>query len=113
MTDTDITASKKQQLDEIRALLTKEYDTHTARLRELEEMTADTGDPSDALQVHDRAALVAATRQSLEQIKGALQRIEDGTYGQCEKCGKTIPVERLQVLPHARFCVPCQERHGR
>lgn len=110
MTDTEISTSKKQQLDEIRALLTREYDTQTARLRELEEINADTGDPA---QVHDRVALVAATRQSLEQIKGALQRIEDGTYGQCEKCGKAIPVERLQVLPHARFCVPCQERHGR
>lgn len=110
MTDTEITPQKQQRLDDIRAFLNEEFAAQTARLRELEELTADTGDPSQA---HDRAALVAATRQNIEQISGALRRIEEGAYGRCEKCGNAIPVERLQVLPHARFCVPCQERHGR
>ncbi|WP_348774208.1 TraR/DksA C4-type zinc finger protein [Micromonospora sp. WMMD1155] len=44
---------------------------------------------------------------------GALGRISDGTYGLCERCHESIPAERLDVLPHARFCVPCQEKQNR
>jgi len=39
---------------------------------------------------------------------GALQRIQDGTYGICADCGKTIPAARLQVKPEASRCVACQ-----
>lgn len=110
MTDTDVTPTEQRRLAELRTFLDEEFATQTARLRELTEITADTGDPSQA---HDRAALVAATRQNIEQISGALRRIAEGTYGRCEKCDNPIPVERLEVLPHARFCVPCQERQNR
>ncbi|BAL88546.1 putative TraR/DksA-family transcriptional regulator [Actinoplanes missouriensis 431] len=92
----------------IRASLSEDFAVQTARLKELTEINADTGDPAQA---HDRAALLAATRQSLEQISGALRRIADGTYGLCQRCETTIPEERLEVLPHARFCVPCQQKH--
>ncbi|SCE72382.1 transcriptional regulator, TraR/DksA family [Micromonospora coriariae] len=97
-------------LADLRASLTDDFATQTARLRELTELNADTGDPSEA---HNQAALLAATRRNIEQITGALSRITDGTYGACQKCGKNIPAERLEVLPHARFCVPCQEKHNR
>ncbi|MEU5549946.1 MULTISPECIES: TraR/DksA C4-type zinc finger protein [unclassified Micromonospora] len=90
---------------ELRATLTHEFEAQTARLTEL---TADTGDPAEAL---TNGALIAATRQSLEQITGALRRLANGSYGSCEKCGTTIPQERLEILPHARFCVPCQQKH--
>ena len=73
------------------------------------EMSADTGDPGEA---HNQAALLAATRHTLEQITGAVRRIAEGTSGRCEKCGTPIPVERLEVRPHARFCVPCQRQHS-
>jgi RNA polymerase-binding transcription factor DksA len=45
--------------------------------------------------------------QILEQIKAALARIEQGTFGQCEECQQSIPVERLRVVPYAPFCVEC------
>jgi DnaK suppressor protein len=90
------------------ASLTEEFALQTARLKELTEISADTGDPGEA---HNRAALLAATRHSLAQIGEALRRIAEGTYGSCEKCGTPIPAERLEVLPHARFCVPCQQKH--
>ncbi|MET8349091.1 MULTISPECIES: TraR/DksA C4-type zinc finger protein [unclassified Micromonospora] len=97
-------------LADLRASLADDFATQTARLRELTELNADTGDPSEA---HNQAALLAATRRNIEQITGALNRITDGTYGACQKCSKNIPAERLEVLPHARFCVPCQEKHNR
>ncbi|MET8359538.1 TraR/DksA C4-type zinc finger protein [Micromonospora sp. NPDC005171] len=97
-------------LADVRASLADDFATQTARLRELTELNADTGDPGEA---HNRAALLVATRQNIEQITGALSRISDGTYGACQKCHQRIPAERLAVLPHARFCVPCQEKQNR
>ena len=102
---TDIHNSTNQRwLTGRRAILAEQFAAQTARLTEL---TADTGDPGEA---HNRAALLASTRQSLEQLSGALGRIAAGTYGRCERCGAGIPPERLEIVPHARFCMPCQSR---
>jgi DnaK suppressor protein len=59
------------------------------------------------------AALVDSSRQVLADTTEALKRMADGTYGVCERCRHDIPVERLEILPHARSCVPCQQtRHA-
>ena len=50
-----------------------------------------------------------ATGKALEEIEEALQRLEGGEYGHCESCGVEIPDARLEALPHARFCIKCQE----
>jgi len=105
----DIKVSSHGRLAELRASLSEEFAVQTARLKELTEISADTGEPGE---VDTQAALLAATRQSLEQITGALRRIADGTYGRCERCGTEIPAERLEALPHARLCVPCQQKHN-
>lgn len=105
--DTDF--SDHPRVAALRATLSKEFVLQTARLKELAELTADTGDPGEA---HHRAALLAATRRSLAQITGALRRIAEGTYGRCARCGNPIPIERLEALPRAQFCVPCQELVG-
>ncbi|MDZ7332365.1 MAG: TraR/DksA C4-type zinc finger protein [candidate division KSB1 bacterium] len=44
----------------------------------------------------------------LMYIEEALQRIENGTYGICISCGKEIPKERLEAVPHTQKCVPCK-----
>jgi len=46
----------------------------------------------------------------LRQLNEALQRLADGDYGVCQECDKPIPPRRLEVLPWAKYCVPCQER---
>jgi len=46
----------------------------------------------------------------LHKIEEALQRIKDGTYGNCEDCGVEIKPERLEALPFASLCVKCQEK---
>jgi DnaK suppressor protein len=93
-------------VEKMRVRLTEDYEAQHAHLQQL---LADTSEPEEA---HTHDALVAATRQSLEQITEALKRVEAGTYGDCERCGTPIPRERLEALPHARYCVPCLERHG-
>jgi RNA polymerase-binding protein DksA len=45
------------------------------------------------------------SEQVLAEIDAALKRIDDGTYGRCTKCGKEIPVERLEARPWARLCI--------
>ncbi|MFH1575651.1 MAG: TraR/DksA C4-type zinc finger protein [Candidatus Nealsonbacteria bacterium] len=44
----------------------------------------------------------------LRDINIALEKIEKGKYGKCEKCGKPIEEKRLEVHPAARFCMKCQ-----
>ena len=54
----------------------------------------------------------AANAEQLRQIKEALQRIKDGTYGTCADCEKPISPKRLQAVPWAKYCVQCQEHRG-
>ena len=46
----------------------------------------------------------------LAAINEALQRIEKGTYGICLKCGKAIPLQRLEIFPEAGLCLNCQQQ---
>ena len=42
-------------------------------------------------------------------IKETIQRIDQGLYGMCDSCGRTIPARRLQIEPMSRLCAECQE----
>jgi RNA polymerase-binding protein DksA len=46
----------------------------------------------------------------LTQIDEALAKIDSGTYGKCDRCGRDIPTARLEALPYATLCVDCQAR---
>ena len=46
--------------------------------------------------------------QTVAEIEEALLRIDEGTYGQCERCGKQIDERRLEALPTARYDAACQ-----
>ena len=48
-----------------------------------------------------------AANAELAQISRALERLEAGTYGTCEKCGEKIETERLRVVPYADACRDC------
>jgi DnaK suppressor protein len=52
-------------------------------------------------------------RELLEQTEHALDRIDAGTYGVCESCGKPIGKARLQAFPRATLCVACKQRQER
>ena len=51
--------------------------------------------------------LMGNEKEVLEQIEAALKRIEDGSYGTCEECGKNIARARLAAIPYAALCVRC------
>lgn len=44
----------------------------------------------------------------LYHIDMALERVENGSYGLCQACGKPISNERLEAVPHARLCITCK-----
>lgn len=49
----------------------------------------------------------------LNQVNLALERIEQGTFGQCQDCGQEISQDRLPALPYAAYCVACEEKRER
>jgi len=51
-----------------------------------------------------------ALEQRLDQVGRALGRIEAGTYGLCQKCGRAIEAERLQAVPSTPFCRECAQQ---
>jgi DnaK suppressor protein len=59
-------------------------------------------------------SLLGSEKDALDQIDGALKRIEDGSYGECEACGGKIPKSRLDAIPSAALCVRCasQQEEG-
>jgi RNA polymerase-binding protein DksA len=67
----------------------------------------------------DRKMIEAIGSQELKRLKlidSALTRIQQGKYGLCLKCGKTIPQARLEAIPYALMCVECktaEERRNR
>ncbi|WP_407939592.1 TraR/DksA family transcriptional regulator [Motilibacter aurantiacus] len=72
--------------------------------------TDDEHDPEGATIAFERAqvsALLEQARQRLQELEGALARIDGGAYGRCEVCGEQIPAARLAVRPSARTCVGC------
>jgi len=74
----------------------------------------DKQDPVDVA-VNDREqtimlSITETERDLLGQMDEALQRIEAGTYGVCQNCGKDIVAARLEAVPYAGFCMPCQQK---
>ncbi|MGW6978300.1 TraR/DksA family transcriptional regulator [Streptomyces sp. NPDC054932] len=59
---------------------------------------------------HLMSVQAAANRQVLKEIEEAFARIDDGSYGTCSSCSRPVPEERLEILPHTRYCVSCQHR---
>lgn len=70
----------------------------------------DEHDPEGATIAYERSQLDALVRQgrtTLEEIDAALERVELGTYGSCERCGRPIGEGRLEARPTARTCIDC------
>jgi RNA polymerase-binding protein DksA len=75
---------------------------------DMEELANDKADQELTL------TLLGSDEGILDQIEAAIQRIDNGSYGRCEKCDGTIPKSRLDAIPYAADCVQCasQEEEG-
>ena len=106
----------KEKLDYFRKLLLSQRGQAIEDLRadratavEGNDGVTDSGEESE-LDTTRSTALNLASRQSqlIEEIDDALRRIGDGTYGQCEICGRPIDEERLKAMPTAKYDAACQ-----
>jgi len=109
-------ALRKEKLESFRKLLLTQRDaiahevtTATAQMIEDDEVFADSIDQASAeadrtltLQFKNR------DREILAQIKEALRRIEQGTFGECEQCGENIAEARMKANPATTLCIDCK-----
>lgn len=55
-------------------------------------------------------SLVEKLQHRASDVKSALDRVERGSYGRCERCGEEINPERLEAIPSARLCIKCAQK---
>ena len=71
-------------------------------------------DPADRASAESEREFLLSLRQRehtmLRKIREALQRIENGEYGECEECGELIGVARLKARPVTTLCIQCKQR---
>ena len=88
------------------------------RLSRLDRDLSETPDPDSserAVQMEDDEALEGQAQVAANEIasvRRALERIEDGSYGQCVKCGEEIAEGRLEARPEAALCIDCASEAG-
>ena len=68
---------------------------------------------TDAFERNMTLGLMENEARTLQQIEEALEQMATGRYGICTQCGTAIPLVRLEALPFATTCVPCQEKAER
>ena len=116
-TDEELGEVRAELADEA-AGLRAEIDQAQAQIQRLSDTVAEAGDDeadasSKLYEREHELALTRNTRELLEQTEHALARIDAGTYGVCESCGKPIGKARLQAFPRATLCVTCKQRQER
>lgn len=71
-------------------------------------------DPADrAQETYEKEFLFSQSENEtelLQMVNGALDRMNDGTYGKCLNCGGDIEPKRLEAVPWAHFCIACQQQ---
>ncbi|QDV61310.1 TraR/DksA family transcriptional regulator [Crateriforma conspicua] len=111
--------SRKESLNKLRVTLVRRRDAlrraldgDLSLLQELHGQK--TGDPLDAaadtIQDELNSQLVENESRELGAMEDAIARFEAGTYGNCESCGKPIPITRLRAVPYATDCIDCRRR---
>ncbi len=63
---------------------------------------------TEALELEKRLALEKDIRDKLAEIEHTLAKFDEGTYGKCDSCGKSIEPARLEALPQANLCLSCK-----
>jgi DnaK suppressor protein len=100
-------AEREQTLRRL-ASLTDDYGGVVAASRDTN--ADDEHDPEGATIAFERSQIAALVRQArlhLDEIDAAVTRLDSGTYGVCERCGRAVGEDRLEARPVARTCIEC------
>lgn len=111
----------EEKLAELRAALEEQRDNLRKEIEEQggdpdsddAEIDVERGFADSAHATAERArtlSVMKALRANLRWVNRALKKMELGTYGICERCGKPIGVERLEALPWAILCIDCKRK---
>src|SRR6202521_1513685 len=108
----------RTELNKYRAMLEARKAELSAGLRNREDIAIEkTPDALDEVQLAGERELAIRNldRESnmLRQVKGALARIADGSYGVCMHCEEDIKPKRLDAVPWTKYCIKCQEAADR
>lgn len=101
------------------ARLREDYRATMAAIEQLQAASGDIAgeDVADAgsrtFEREHEMSLAKNRRDLIDQFEHAVERIDAGTYGLCESCGKPIAKARLQAFPAATLCVACKQREER
>jgi RNA polymerase-binding transcription factor DksA len=102
------TAALSELLNEKKAQLSQriiaiEADFHKGRSQDFSEQATETENDDVLDEIHHEA------KAELSLINSAIVRIEQGLYGQCEKCDEAINPKRLHAIPYTATCIQCAE----
>src|SRR3989344_808681 len=109
----------KRVLEKEKSTLTKELETFAKEDKSLKNNwdvsranreKGDMEEEADETQEHETlVSLEHSLELKLKDVNIALEKVEKGGYGACEKCGKEIEKERLLACPEARLCMACNK----
>ncbi len=68
---------------------------------------------SEITEMEQRLAKVRHIQQQITDLEHALQKVDNGTYGICDNCGKPIAEGRLKAIPQASLCLGCKAQRSR
>ena len=106
------------EINKYKAMLEAKQAELSARLRNRDDIAIEkTPDAIDEVQLAGERELAIRNldRESnlLRNVKGALVRIADGSYGVCMHCEEDIKIKRLDAVPWTKYCIKCQEAADR
>jgi DnaK suppressor protein len=108
-------SAAEQRLRDELDLITKELADLGVSPDGVVEVSFDEGFADAAQTTSERSnvlSLAEGLRTRLEDVRSALDRLEKGNYGRCERCGNEINGERLEAIPTARLCISCKQAVG-
>jgi RNA polymerase-binding protein DksA len=107
-----LTARRDELQEEYDHTLTEIADLQRDRLTDSAgDDQADTG--TKTFEREQELTLANTMLERVTQVERALERLDEGSYGWCERCGNPIPVERLAAFPSATLCVSCKQLEER
>ena len=116
-----ISMARKDALNKLRDVLIRRREALRKALAGdlslLRELAAEGGDVMDVAMdtANDEISSQLAEVESRElvRIDEALDRLREGSYGDCDSCEKPIPLARLQAVPYATMCIDCQRKQDK
>lgn len=90
------------------AALKKNGDEPSGEISRMPIHMADIG--SDNFEQEFTLSLMETEEGTLDAVESAIEKIEDGVYGECEECGGIISKARLQAIPYTPLCIKCAQK---